>query len=71
MTDTVFVRNESNWRKVFAALAAMPLCALPFAQSYGGLPDDLSMLRMTGLTGRKTCTFAASGNTLKAKIEKR
>ena len=37
----------------------------------GGLPDDLSMLRMTGLTGRKTCTFTASGNTLKAKIEKR
>ena len=36
----------------------------------GGVPSDLSMLRMTGISGRKTCTFSRSGNgkTLKATV---
>ena len=34
----------------------------------GGFPDDLSLLRMTGLTGRKACMFTAVGNTLKAVV---
>jgi len=34
----------------------------------GGLPDDLSMLRLTGFSGRKACAFTKSGNTLKATV---
>ena len=34
----------------------------------GGLPADISLFRLAGLSGRRTCTFSKSGNTLLATI---